>query len=67
MASQLRNIEVHISVLKQVFYNTLAEALRKRGLGGIVHINGDILIKRGKILNLRFDGIDGVEGAGSRQ
>ena len=58
MMNQLHNIDVHTSALKQVFYNALAESLDSVGLGSILHINGDILVRHGKILNVRFDGVD---------
>lgn len=47
------------SMLKQRFYSCLIDELKANGLDAIVHINGDLLIKHGKILNLRFDDIDG--------
>ena len=48
----------HTSALKQIFYNRLAASLDSCGLGDICHVNGGSVIKPGKILNLRFDGVD---------
>jgi len=56
MNETLRDVDVHNSALKQVFYNELLERLGK--YRDLVHVNGDLIIKHGKTLNLRFDGID---------
>lgn len=56
MNETLRDVDIHNSMLKQVFYNELLERLGDRR--EIVHVNGDLIIKHGKTLNLRFDGID---------
>lgn len=55
----LRKTDVSTSSLKQIFYSCLLEELKAIGLEEIVHINGDLIIKHGKILNLRFDKVDG--------
>ena len=56
MNDTLREVDIHTSALKQIFYNKLLECLGEHR--GIVHINGDLIIKHGKTLNLRFDGVD---------
>lgn len=56
---ELHESDVKTSVFKQNFYTALTEELKRFGLGSIVHINGDLIIKHGKILNIRFDGVDG--------
>lgn len=50
--------DVLTSSLKQIFYSSLIAELKKIGLEEVVHINGDLIIKHGKILNLRFDKVD---------
>lgn len=59
MRSILRAVDAHTSTMKQQFYNELSERLKDTGLAGIMHVNGDLVIKHGKTLNLRFDGVDG--------
>ena len=55
----LHTTQNHCSILKQLFYNHLIEDMTNIGLSpDIVHINGEQIIKHGKTLNLRFDGID---------
>lgn len=50
---------IKISIMKQKFYMTLMEAFHEMGRDtGCVHVNGHPVIESGKILNLRFDGID---------
>lgn len=58
MGKHLREVDIHNSELKQNFYNTLKSCLEAGGLGNIMHVNGDLVIKHGKTINLRFDGID---------
>ena len=58
MTENLRDIDIHCSVLKQTFYSTLEGALAENGIAEILHINGDPVMKHGKTLNVRFDGID---------
>ena len=58
MKNQMHDIEHHCSALKQVFYTHLQEALCRHGIENIMHINGPSIIKRGKTLNIRFDGVD---------
>ena len=55
----LRKTDVETSSFKQNFYSCLRESLKSFGLEDVVHINGDLIIKHGKILNLRFDKVDG--------
>lgn len=55
----LRKTDVETSSFKQNFYSCLLESLKSFGLEDVVHINGDLIIKHGKILNLRFDKVDG--------
>lgn len=59
MDEQLQEIDLHNSVLKQLFYSTLEEALKTNGLHNILHLNGDSIIKHGKTINVRFDDVDG--------
>lgn len=59
MNEQIREIDVHNSMLKQIFYNTLEENLKTHALQGILHLNGDLIIKHGKTVNIRFDDVDG--------
>lgn len=48
-----------ISAVKQVFYAWLLEEFEARGIStDIIHINGAHPVSKGKILNLRFDGVD---------
>ena len=55
----LHTTQNHCSILKQLFYNHLIEDMANIGLPpDIVHINGEQIIKHGKTLNLRFDGVD---------
>lgn len=58
MNKHLHEVDVHTSSLKQIFYNMLANELDKLGASGIFHVNGDAVIKHGKTINLRFDGVD---------
>lgn len=51
--------DILTSSLKQNFFHILLGNLKSSGLEDIVHINGDLIIKHGKILNLRFDRVDG--------
>ncbi len=55
----LHTTQNQCSILKQLFYNHLIEDMTNIGLSpDIVHINGEQIIKHGKTLNLRFDGVD---------
>lgn len=60
MGSRIHDTEIHIATIKQRFYETLLFMLRERGAEDIVHVNGESVIHHGKILNLRFDGVDGA-------
>ena len=59
MNERLHEIDVHNSMLKQVFYNVLEENLKAQGLKNVLHLNGDLIIKHGKTINIRFDDVDG--------
>ena len=59
MERDLKEQDIHTSVLKQVLYTRISEGLSACGLDSIMHLNGDCLLKHGKILNVRFDGVDG--------
>lgn len=59
MNERLHEIDVHNSMLKQIFYNVLEENLKAQGLQNVLHVNGDLIIKHGKTINIRFDGVDG--------
>ena len=59
MGQKLHEIDAHNSALKQVFYNQLVQSLTELSFDDILHVNGDLVFKHGKILNLRFDGVDG--------
>lgn len=59
MNESLHEIDVHNSMLKQVFYNVLEENLKAQGLQNVLHVNGDLIIKHGKTINIRFDDVDG--------
>ena len=55
----IKDNNIHTSLLKQVFYKTLYDSLQDCGISEILHINGRSVVEPGKVLNLRFDGIDG--------
>ena len=59
MARHRHEIDIHCSTLKQEFWNVLNEELHNRGFDGIAHINGPAVIKHGKTINIRMDGVDG--------
>lgn len=59
MNERLHEIDVHNSMLKQIFYNVLEENLKAQGLQNVLHVNGDLIIKHGKTINIRFDDVDG--------
>lgn len=49
----------HIVMLRKMLYNMIYNNLKNKGLEKILHINGYVdLNSNGKVLNLRFDGID---------
>lgn len=55
----LRENTIHVSILKQKFYTQLMDSLNEYGVTrGCIHVNGRPVIESGKILNLRFDGVD---------
>lgn len=58
MNKQLHEVDIHNSSLKQIFYNVLKDALEQYGIPNVLHVNGDLVIKHGKTINLRFDGVD---------
>lgn len=55
LKQELHDVDVLVSVLKQRFFNGLKSALGNHE--GILHVNGNIF-QHGKILNVRFDGIE---------
>lgn len=62
-ACEISNKSIHddlikVSTRKQIFYTELKSALAGFGIDGILHINGQSPVIPGKILNLRFDGVD---------
>lgn len=55
----IRGNTIEVSVLKQKFYTRLIDELDGCGLGReYVHVNGRPVIESGKVLSLRFDGVD---------
>ncbi len=58
MKARIHEIDIQTSILKQVFYKELATALASKGLDSILNINGNLLIKHGKILNISLKGVD---------
>lgn len=54
----LKQNQTRIIYLKRLFYGTLLHNLAERGLDDCLHLNGILPHHNGKILNLRFDGID---------
>lgn len=58
VSQNLRENDIYMSMLKQVFYQCLSENLDKHGLKDVMHINGEPVVKHGKTLNIRFDGVD---------
>lgn len=48
----------HTSLIKQIFYTTLTQELDRLGILECMHINGEGVVRPGKILNIRFDGVD---------
>lgn len=48
----------YTSTLKQLFWQRLSERLTAQGISDILHLNGPSVIHPGKILNIRFDGVD---------
>ena len=59
LTDEIHELSVYNSVLKQRFLSKLQEYLAKLHIASILHVNGASVMKPGKILNLRFDGIDG--------
>lgn len=58
MKQSLRSAEISTSTYKQVFFSRLMDMMAQRGLEHIVHVNGEPVLHNGKILNIRFDGVD---------
>lgn len=50
---------IKITTIKQRFYMELLDRLKERGMEHLLHVNGALPVTPGKILNLRFDGVDG--------
>lgn len=57
--ARLYEDDLRASVLKQIFFTNLMERMKSIGLEKIVTVNGNSITAHGKILNLRFSGIDG--------
>lgn len=57
-ANQAKDL-IYMSTLKQTMYMKIITHLKDVGLDGVVHVNGPFVASPGKILNLRFDGVDG--------
>ena len=57
-AAQLQGDKTYVSSLKQRFVTELTDALKERGMDGIIHINGGSIMAPGKTVNLRIDGVD---------
>lgn len=57
-AAQLQEDKTYVSSLKQRFVTELTDALKERGMDGIIHINGGSIMAPGKTVNLRIDGVD---------
>lgn len=60
MNKHLHEVDVHTSALKQIFFNRLSYELDQLGVDvpGTLYVNGDTVIKHGKTINLRFNGVD---------
>lgn len=58
-SAHLREHGTYMSMLKQLFFTSLENALKAYGLQDKLHVNGAPVIRRGKTLNIRFDDIDG--------
>lgn len=56
--SRQREALLHTSILKQVLYSKIYDMTTQDNTLPEVNFNGDIPIKNGRILNLRFQGID---------
>lgn len=56
--AQLQEDKTYVSSLKQRFVTELTDALKERGMDGIIHINGGSIMAPGKTVNLRIDGVD---------
>lgn len=54
----LKQNQTRIVYLKKLFYDCLLSNLIKYGFDGCLHINGSLPYHNGKVLNLRFDGVD---------
>ena len=57
-AAQLQEDKTYVSSLKQRFVTELTDALKERGMDGIIHNNGGSIMAPGKTVNLRIDGVD---------
>ena len=58
LQKNLRETEIHVSLCKQKFFTALQKKLEEQEIGDILHVNGAPAIRRGKTLNIRFDGVD---------
>lgn len=59
LSKDIHEVSVHNSVLKQLFIARVKNQLSKYGIERILHVNGESIMKPGKILNVRFDNVDG--------
>lgn len=57
-AKRWREFNIMTSTAKQSFYNAMMTQLADNGLEHIAHVNGESVVHNGKILNVRFDGVD---------
>lgn len=58
MSRNFSEIDLRVSMMKQKFFAALMESLTAYKLGDRAHVNGEPVLHHGKILNMRFDGID---------
>jgi len=58
MKKELHDTVIHTSSMKQLFHNTLRDCLKECNMEDIMHVNGPPVVRPGKILNIRFDGVD---------
>lgn len=49
---------IYTSILKQTFYSNLYGYMNHNNMNEFLHVNGDVVIKPGKILSLTLDGVD---------
>lgn len=59
VADEFDEIRWQIDELYGKFHWRLAEKLADKGLSAVFHVNGGFFIPGNKVINLRFDGVDG--------